>query len=247
MNETILVADDEPLARQALTAQLRDLGCRGTIHEAGDGRTAIAVANREHPDLIFLDIVMPGATGLQVLEHLDYEPKVIFTTAHDEYAVTAFELGALDYVLKPFGRERLERVITRARSFSPTAPPDALLDRAKEALQPARRRLSKIFVRDGNRILPLSLANIERAQAADDYVTIVTAAKEYLVSVRLSDLEGHLASESFLRIHRSHLINLDFVTSIQRCDAARLEVVMKSGARIMASRTGSRRLRDLAL
>jgi two-component system, LytTR family, response regulator len=246
MNETILLADDEPLARRTLRTQLRDLGCRGTIHEAGDGHTAIEIANRERPDLIFLDIVMPGATGLQVLERLEYQPKVIFTTAHDQYALTAFELGALDYVLKPFGRDRLERVMNRARSVSGGGT-EFLLDRAALALQPTQRRLSKIFVRDGNRILPLAISQIERVQAADDYVTIVTAAKEYLVSVRLSDLERHLGGEHFLRIHRSHLINLEHVTSIQRCDAARLEVVMASGVRIMASRTGSKRLRELAL
>jgi two-component system, LytTR family, response regulator len=246
MNETILLADDEPLARRTLKTQLRDLGCRGTIHEAGDGDTAIAIANRERPELIFLDIVMPGATGLQVLERLDYQPKVIFTTAHDQYALTAFELGALDYVLKPFGRDRLERVLNRARSVT-AGSTEYLLDRATLALQPTQRRLSKIFVRDGNRILPLAISQIERVQAADDYVTIVTAAKEYLVSVRLSDLERHLGGEHFLRIHRSHLVNLEHIASIQRCDAARLEVVMTSGVRIMASRTGSKRLRELAL
>lgn len=246
MTETILVADDEPLARQTLRAHLRDLGCSGTIHEAGDGETAVAVANRERPELIFLDIVMPGATGLQVLERLEYGPKVIFTTAHDHYAVTAFELGALDYLLKPFGRDRLERVLTRVRHLSPVEP-EPLLDRAKKTLQLARPRLSKIFVRDGNRILPLAVHDIERVQGADDFVTIVTATKQYLVSVRLSDLEDHLDADRFLRIHRSHLINLDYVTAIQRCDTARFDVVMKSGIRITASRAGSKRLRDLAL
>src|SRR5258708_39754778 len=107
MKGTILIADDEPVARRTLREHLRDLGCGGEIHEAPDGKTAIALANRERPELIFLDIVMPGATGLEVLEQLDYEPKVIFTTAHDQYSVTAFELGALDYLLKPFGRDRL--------------------------------------------------------------------------------------------------------------------------------------------
>jgi len=133
MNDAILIADDEPLARQTLRAHLRELGCSGEIHEAGDGPSAVAVANAQRPHLIFLDIVMPGATGLEVLEQLAYEPKVIFTTAHDEYAVTAFELGALDYVLKPFGRERLERAIARARSTSDGEP---ALRRAREALRP---------------------------------------------------------------------------------------------------------------
>jgi len=245
MKGSVLIADDEPLARRTLREHLRGLGWSGTIHEAQDGELAIALANEHRPELLFLDVVMPGATGLQVLEKLDYEPKVIFTTAHDQYAVTAFELGALDYVLKPFGRERLERVVRRAQAAinGQSAP---LLSRARETLGQTRA-LSRIFVRDGNRILPIPLANLERAQGADDYVTVCTPTKEYLVSLRMSDLEAHLSGANFLRIHRSHLINLEYVVSIEPYDAARLEVVMKSGARIVASRTGSKRLRELAL
>jgi two-component system, LytTR family, response regulator len=245
MKGSVLIADDEPLARHTLRQHLLDLGWHGPIYEAPDGRTAIAVANEQRPDLIFLDIVMPGATGLEVLAQLGYEPKVIFTTAYDQYAVTAFELGALDYLLKPFGRDRLECVVRRAQAAlnGPAAP---LLPRARESLEHART-LSRIFVRDGNRIVPIPLASLERAQGADDYVTIYSAEKQYLVSVRLSDLEGQLAGASFLRIHRSHLINLEYVTSIESYDAARVQVVMKSGVRIVASRTGSKRLRGLAL
>ena len=245
MTGSILIADDEPLARQTLRTYLRDLGRRDAIHEAADGHTAVAIANRERPALIFLDIVMPGATGLEVLEQLDYEAQVIFTTAHDHYAVTAFELGALDYVLKPFGRERLARVIERVKSASsdPAAP---VLSRAQEALQPTRA-LSRVFVRDGTRIIPIPLASIERVQGADDYATIVTSTKEFLVSIRLSDLESRLARANFLRIHRSHLINLEFVTAIEPYEAGRVQVVMRSGASIAASRAGSKRLRELAL
>src|SRR5438445_118221 len=166
MKGSVLIADDEPLARRTLRQYLLDLGWEGSIHEAPDGETAIAAANGQRPGLVFLDIVMPGATGLEVLKRLEYEPKVIFTTAHDQYAVTAFELGALDYLLKPFGRERLERVVRRAQAASngPSAP---LLSRAKESLAPVP--LSRIFVRDGNRIVPIPLASLERAQGADDY------------------------------------------------------------------------------
>lgn len=245
MKGTILIADDEPLARRTLREQLRDLGCGGQIHEARDGKTAIALANKERPDLIFLDIVMPGATGLEVLAQLDYEPKVIFTTAHDQYAVTAFELGALDYVLKPFGRDRLERVLQRAQAAL-DSPSASVLSRATEALQPTRT-LSRVFVRDGNRIIPIALTSIERIRGSDDYATIFTSPKEYLASIRLSDLETYLASANFMRIHRSHLINLEYVTSIEPYDGARVEVVMKSGSRIVASRAGSKRLRGLAL
>ena len=245
MNGSVLIADDEPLARRTLREHLRSLGWSGEIHEARDGKTAVAVANSERPDLVFLDIVMPGATGLEVLEQLAYEPKVIFTTAHDQYAVTAFELGALDYVLKPFGRERLDRVLHRAQAAL-NAAESPLLSRARESLE-RTRALSRIFVRDGNRIVPIPVASMERVQGADDYVTICTATKEYLVSLRLSDLESHLSRANFLRIHRSHLINLEYVISIEAYDAARVQVVMKSGACIVASRTGSKLLRELAL
>lgn len=245
MKASVLIADDEPLARRTLREDLRSLGWTGPIQEARDGKTAISLANSQRPDVLFLDVVMPGATGLEVLEQLNYEPRVIFTTAYDQYAVTAFELGALDYLLKPFGRERLQRVLRRAQAaLNGSAAP--LLSRARESLAHPRA-LSKIFVRDGNRILPIPLTSIERAQGADDYVTICTANKEYLVSIRLSDLEAHLARDNFLRIHRSHLISLEYVGSIEPYDAARVEVVMKSGTRIVASRTGSKRLRDLAL
>jgi two-component system LytT family response regulator len=245
MNRSILIADDEPLARTSLREHLRDLGWAGPIQEARDGRSAIRLANDQRPDLIFLDIVMPGATGLEVLDQLAYEPRVIFTTAHDQYAVTAFELGALDYLLKPFGRERLEKVVRRVEAAlsGSTAP---LLSRAKESLERGSA-LSRIFVRDGNLIVPIPLVSLERVQGADDYVTIITLTKEYLVNIRLSDLEAHLGREHFLRIHRSHLINLEYVTSIEPYDAARMQVTMKSGARIVASRTGSRRLRELVL
>ncbi len=124
--------------------------------------------------------------------------------------------------------------------------PGSLLSRAREALK-LTRTLSRVFVRDGNRIIPIALASIERAQGADDYTTIFAPPKEYLVSIRLSDLETHLATTNFLRIHRSHLINLEHVTSIEPYDATRVEVVMKSATRIVASRTGSKLLRDLPL
>src|SRR5215475_4549582 len=245
MKGPVLIADDEPLARRTLRHHLLSLGWVGQIHEAQDGCMAIAIANARRPDLVFLDIVMPGATGLEVVEKLDYEPKVIFTTAHDRYAVTAFELGALDYLLKPFGRDRLERVVRRAQApLGASAAP--LVSRARESLERVLP-LSRIFVRDGNRIVPIPLASLERAQGADDYVTICTATKAYLVSVRLSDLAERLRGTGFLRIHRSHLINLEFVTSIEPYDSARVEVVMKSGARIVASRMGSKLLRDLLL
>jgi len=246
MTSSILIADDEPLARRTLREHLRSLGFTIGIHEVRNGKSAIAVANEKRPDLLFLDIVMPGATGLEVIEQLEYEPKVIFTTAHDEYAVTAFELGALDYLLKPFGRERLARVMQRVQATSKDVGVAPLLSRTRESLNKTVA-LTRIFVRDGNRIIPIPLATLERVQGADDYVTLCTSSKEYLVSLRLSELEQRLPATNFLRIHRSHIINLEYIASIEPYDAARLQVFLKSGLRIVASRVGSKCLRDLAL
>lgn len=242
---TVLVADDEPLARRSLKTQLTQLGWKGEILEAGDGQSAIALANGRKPDLLFLDIIMPGATGLQVLERLSYEPKIVFTTAHDQYAVTAFELGVLDYLLKPFGRDRLNRVLKRigsVRDFSEVP----FVSRAQESLSPSRV-LTRIFVRDGNRIVPVPLNRLERVQGADDYVIIYATGREFLISVRLAELEAQLSDSNFIRIHRSHIVNVELIESIDPFDANRVEVTMKSGVRIVASRTGSRLLRGLAL
>jgi two-component system LytT family response regulator len=187
---------------------------------------------------------MPGASGLQVLDRLEYEPQVVFTTAHDQYAVTAFELGALDYLLKPFGMDRLVRLLRRIEAMDIDSS-ISVVERAQESLS-RRANLSRVFVRDGNRIVPIALTSLERIQGADDYVTVHTRNKEYLLSVRLSELEIHLSTLNFLRIHRSHIINLELVESIEPYDSNRVTAVMKSGARIVASRAGSRLLRNLA-
>ena len=242
-----VIADDERLARQKLRVLLESEPGVDIVAECQDGRQAVAAIREHKPDVVFLDVRMPHLDGFCVLEKIPAEelPAVVFTTAYDQYAVKAFEANAMDYLLKPFGRGRLERVMRRAQAaLNASAPP--LLARARESLQQAQR-LSRIFVRDGDRIVAIPLATVERAQGADDYVTIYTAAREYLVSIRLSDLEGQLTGEKFLRIHRSHLVNLEHVSSIEPHDSARVQVVMKGGARIIASRAGSKRLRSLAL
>ena len=134
----------------------------------------------------------------------------------------------------------------RVQSAAISAPQDSLVSRAKESLEKTAA-LSRIFVRDGTKIIPIPLHSLERVQGADEYVTLCTTSKEYLINLRLSDLEQRLPSTTFLRIHRSHLINLEYVASIESYDSARVEVILKSGLHIVASRTGSRRLRDLAL
>jgi two-component system LytT family response regulator len=244
IDDDVLVVDDEPLARRFLVDALGELGWRGAILEAHDGAAALELAARRRPPLIFLDMVMPRMSGLELLERLPYEPKVVFTTAHERYAVTAFELGALDYLLKPFGCERLARVLARLGADAPGAA-DGLRARAREHLSP-RARPGRLFVRDGKRTVAIALADLERVQGADDYVVLHVGPREYLLALRIADLEQRLAADGFVRIHRSHLVNLALVTAIEPCDVGRVEVVMRSGARVPASRAGTRRLRAIA-
>src|SRR5262245_47304912 len=171
----ILVVDDEPLARRKLAALINDVPWAEQIGEAGDGASAVKAVARLHPDIVFLDIQMPELTGIQVLERLRRvrsPPAVVFTTAHDEYAVTAFELEAVDYLLKPFGGRRFLAALERARHAVETQGASALLDRARAALHTpsAAVPLERIFVRDGNAVVPLKLAVIEHFEAQDDYV-----------------------------------------------------------------------------
>jgi two-component system, LytTR family, response regulator len=247
----ILVVDDEPLARRKLAALIKDVPWAEQIGEVADGTSAVEAVARLQPDIVFLDIQMPELTGIQVVERLreaDPAPAVVFTTAYDQYAVTAFELEAVDYLLKPFGAVRFIAALQRARQAVETRGTSASLDRGRAALNTpsAAVPIERIFVRDGNAVVPLSLAAIERFEAQDDYVMIYTEGRHYLVSLRVANLETRLPNPPFLRVHRSHIVNLDHVDRMISLDDARFEVRMKSGAKVPASRIRSQEIRRRA-
>jgi two-component system, LytTR family, response regulator len=250
MKITVLVVDDEPLARRRLTALVGDVPWAEQIGEASDGAAAVEAAARLNPDVVFLDIQMPELTGIQVIERLcelEPTPAVIFTTAFDQYAITAFELEAVDYLLKPFGERRFLAALERARHLVQMRGGAAALDRARSVFSPSAHAPSdRIFVRDGNAVLALLLADIERIEAQDDYVMIHTQRKRYLVSLRIRNLEDRLPNPPFLRIHRSHIVNLDHVDRMVGLDDARFEVRMKNGAVVPASRARSQEIRRLS-
>jgi two-component system, LytTR family, response regulator len=239
----VVIADDEPLARRTLRDYLAAVSWIGEIRECGDGLQAATLIDAWQPDLVFLDVVMPGLSGVEVLGRIKHTPHVVFTTAHDEYATTAFELGALDYVLKPFGEGRLLRVLNRARDALGTVD---VADRARQLLVPSVP-LTRVFVRDGTRIIGLDVSAIESIDADDDYSILWAAGRGHRVRVRLQDVEGRLDSARFVRVHRSHIVNLDFLMACEPYDAWRLEAVLRSGKRIVASRAGTRLLKSLAL
>jgi two-component system LytT family response regulator len=187
---------------------------------------------------------MPAMSGIETLERIKHRPAVIFTTAYDQYALAAFELAAIDYLIKPFSEERFREAMSRARRLIGTAHSPGVLQRAQDAL--TRRPLTRLFVRDREALRPIPLNLVQHFEARDDYVAVHTQGKYYLINLPLQKLEERLDPEHFVRVHRSHIINLDFISAIHAHDAARLVVQLSDGTRIVASRSGSQRLRQLA-
>jgi two-component system, LytTR family, response regulator len=240
---TALIVEDEPLARRRLRELMEEAPWLHCLGEVENGDAAIAAIDELQPDLVFLDVQLPGISGIEVLARSRHTPAVIFTTAHDRFAVTAFELGAVDYLLKPFGRDRFVRAVTRARPQLQRESGTATIDRARDLL--TRRPVSRVFVREAGRIVPLPVASIELLQARDDSVIIHADGRVFLINLPLSDLESRLDPEVFVRVHRSYVVNLDAVASWTPYDGSRFQITLRSGRTILASRQGSRMLREI--
>ena len=238
----VLIADDEPLARRTLRDHLSHVDWIEQIDEVGDGLSAIRAVDALRPELLFLDIRMPGASGIAVAEQIAHRPYIIFTTAFDRYAVTAFEIGALDYLLKPFGRERVHAVLARARTAMEHGMP-AIAARAN--VFSASKPLSHVFVKERGRMLAVPLDRVERLEACDDYVALCIEGRRHLLHARLHDLYARIDHARFLRVHRSHVVNVHCIKSLEPRDSSRLTVILASGTRIPASRSGSSQLRSL--
>lgn len=239
----VVIVDDEPLARRTLRDHLGTVDWISEIREAGDGLTAIREIDSFKPELVFLDIRMPGASGIAVAEQIVHRPYIIFTTAYDRYAVTAFEIGALDYLLKPFGRDRVLAVLERARNGMEHGMP-SIAARASQALSESKP-LTRVFVKERGRMVVIPIDRVEHFEACDDYVAIYLEGRRHLLHARLHDLFGRIDQTRFIRIHRSHIINVDCVAALEPRDGSRLTVALKSGARVAASRSGSAQLRLL--
>jgi two-component system LytT family response regulator len=243
-----LVVEDESIARRQLCDLIGEVDWIECVGEAADGRTAVSLIDSLAPDLVFLDIEMPELNGLDVLREITHDPAVVFTTAYHKFAVAAFELEAIDYLLKPFGRDRLAAALERVRRAVRDDGDVPLSRRAHEAIDHlgGSGPLSRIFVRDRGRLLPIAIGDIERLEADDDYVAVHSRGRRYLVYLGMNEFEATLDPDRFLRIHRSHIINLDHMAAMLPFDATRLQVEMKDGTRLVASRTRSRELRGLA-
>ena len=240
---TVLIADDEPVASAGLRHLLAGIDWMACIGEVADGLTALEAIGRLRPEVIFLDIHMPGLLGTEVVRRLTHQPVVVFTTAHAEHAITAFELGALDYLLKPFGPIRFNAVIDRLRATlgEPVVP---ALERLGEALGSAP--ISRIFVRSGRAIVPVAVDTITWFEAVGDYVAVHAGAATHLVHLSLNRLEQRLDPTHFLRIHRTHIVNLDYVKEFKRKEGGTLVAHLQDGSVLAVSRAKAQEIRGLA-
>lgn len=244
MSLRTLIVEDEPLARRSLRQLVEEIDWLDLLGEAADGRRAVEMIDELKPDLIFLDVQMPELSGIEVLAKVRHQPAVVFTTAFDRYAVAAFELEAIDYLIKPFGRRRfrasLERVQRRLGDTGELPPTE---ERLRTAL--AQGPLRRVFARKGNKIVPLRIETVTRIEACDDYSEVHCKGETYLLQTSISGFESRLDPARFLRVHRSHMINLDHVEQLRPYDDRRLEVRLIDGSKVVASRAGSRKLREM--
>jgi two-component system LytT family response regulator len=229
-----LVVDDESLARCNLTVLLRDDPDIACITECGSGLEAIAEIKKSKPDLVFLDVQMPECGGFDVLELLgsDLPPTIIFVTAYDEYALRAFEAGALDYLLKPFDDARFRRALNRAK------------EKLAHYMPVQSRSAKRLVVKSRGQVLFVDAADIDWIEAAGYYACLHVGSDTHIMRRTLSELEKDLGEEKFIRIHRSIIVNLERIRGLELQKGGEYEVVLKSKVRLQLSRRFRKGLQD---
>ncbi|HXU47321.1 MAG TPA: response regulator [Thermoanaerobaculia bacterium] len=239
----VLVDDEEP-ARRVLREYLAEHADVAVAAECANGFEAVKAVAEHRPDLLFLDIQMPKLSGFEVLELLDEEPAVIFATAHDEHAVRAFEIHAVDYLLKPFGPERLAEALRRARARLASGDRESVRSLSRLGRTPGRP-LDRILIKDDARIHVLPVERIDWIEARDDDVLVRADGASHRKSEALSDLEAELDPQRFVRIHRSYLLNVERLARIELYAKDSRVAILRDGTRLPVSRAGYARLKEL--
>ena len=232
---SIIIADDEPLARERVRSFLKDDPDLEVVAECADGAQALQETQKRRPDLLFLDVQMPRLNGFEVLETLSPGPipVVIFTTAHDEHAIRAFEFNALDYLLKPFTEARFKMSLQRARDRleKSSRQTDPQLKAFLSQLHAPVAGGGRILVRSSERILFLKPEEIVRVDAAGNYVVLHSGKEQHIIRETISAMEARLASAGFMRISRSVIVNLAYIREIQPAGSGRYSLLLKNGTR----------------
>src|SRR4051812_26663458 len=245
----VLIVDDEPLARERIRTLLSEDTGFEVAGEAGDGAAAAESIAALSPDLVFLDVQMPGADGFDVIDAVgpDKMPFVVFVTAYDRYALRAFDVHAVDYLLKPFDRERFKQALTRAQrqlERSTGGDLERRLTAIVQDLKPARTRADRFVVKSGGRIFFVRTAEIDWIEAAGNYVKLHVGNDSHLIRETMNAVEGKLSPEMFVRIHRCHIVNIEQVRELQPWFNGEYVVFLKNGTRLTLSRGYRERLQE---
>ena len=240
----VVIIDDEPLARSLVVEYLQQHSSIEIAAECNDGFQGVKAIMQHKPDLIFLDIQMPKINGFEMLELLDSTPSVIFTTAFDEYAIKAFEANAIDYLLKPFSKDRFDLAIQKWNEKKNTTSSDKNIQALLENTTKQPDEKSRIVVKNGSDIRIVPMADVMYIEAYDDYVKIFTKDTYFLKKKTMNYYEQVLDSSQFFRTHRSFIINLQELTKIEPLEKNTYVVLLKNGKRIPLSRTGYSKLKE---
>jgi len=251
MRITTLIVDDEPLAREGLRMLLADDPDVAAIYEAKDGREAVAAIRSSRPDLVFLDVQMPEMDGFGVVAEVGAErmPAVVFVTAHDRYAIQAFEINAIDYLLKPVTGERFRQALARAKdrlNASPAEGASRQILSLLETIASPPRYLKRLAVRSAGKTVFVDVNEIDWIEAAENYVQLHAGRAGHLIHVTMNTLEKSLDPETFVRIHRSVIVNVQRIKELQPSLHGEYAITLANGVRLQSGRLYNAKLRALA-
>jgi two-component system LytT family response regulator len=239
-----LIIDDEPLARMVVKEYLQAFDQIEVMQECNDGFEGLKAIQQYQPDLVFLDVQMPKINGFEMLELVDQQPAVIFTTAFDEYAIKAFEAHAVDYLLKPFSKERFNKAIDK---YLAQAPGPQVRKQTEELLETANSpaQHERIVVKTGTKVKIIPVQDVIYLAADDDYVSVYTAEGSFLKNKTMNFFEKMLDARQFVRVHRSYIIAIQQITRIDPYEKDAHLAILKSGAKIPVSKTGYVKLKQV--
>jgi two-component system LytT family response regulator len=237
-----VVIDDEPLARSIVSEYLQAYPDIVIVQECNDGFEGVKAIMQHKPDLVFLDIQMPKINGFEMLELIDDPPAVIFTTAFDEYAIKAFEAHAIDYLLKPFSKERFQKALQKWLALRQSTRQEGKMPPATEQIRQPEER-NRIVVREAGNIRIIPVTDIHYIEAYDDYVKIFTLKEMFLKKKTMSFYEGILDPSDFVRVHRSYIVRISQITRIEPVEKDTHVAQLKGGAKIPLSKSGYTKLK----
>lgn len=242
----VVIVDDEPLAREIIFNFLHEREDIEIAAQCENGFDCVKTLQNIHVDILFLDVQMPKINGFELIEILPYKPEIIFCTAFDEFAIKAFEVNAIDYLMKPFSKERINKSLDKAiNHLQLNIKNDQNLDNLQKTHESTQEIIDRIIVRKSGKIIVIATSQISHIEAQDDYVMIYLDGNRFLQEKTMKYYETHLNEKVFLRLHRSYIANINFINSIEPYTKDSYIAIMKNGDKIKVSQQGYKRFREM--